>query len=51
MEYFVFRIRKYDGTSYTYGIYNKDHDKWALNIVFRGTLDECKNKQESLINS
>lgn len=50
-ECFVFRIRAYDGKGYKYGIYNRDHDKWALNIVFKGTYEQCKIKQQELINT
>lgn len=43
-KYFIFRIRRFDGLGYKYGIYNKDEEKWGSNIVFRGSLEECENK-------
>lgn len=47
-NYFVFKIKKRNGFGYNYGIYNKEHDKWALNIVFQGTFQECKSYKEQL---
>jgi hypothetical protein len=50
-EYFVFRIERNDGKGYKYGIYNKEQEKWAMNIVFKGTFEECKTKQLEMINN
>ena len=43
-KWFVFKIIRNDGLGYKYGVYNREHEKWAINTLFKGTYEECKIK-------